>query len=69
MVCDVFIHEQPLRLELDVAAADAGLELSEIAGTANAVSAAAIETVLSRFDTDCLPTLSEVKFGDPTAGG
>jgi hypothetical protein len=55
-LCDVFIHGQSLRLEPDGAAV-AGLELSEIAGTVNAASAAAIEIDLSRFDTDCLPTL------------
>lgn len=58
----MFIHGQSLRLELD-AAAVAGLLLTEIAGTANAVSAAAIEADLSSFDTDCRPSISEVEFG------
>jgi hypothetical protein len=55
----VFIHGQSLRLESD-AAAVAGLELSEIAGTVSAASATAIEMDLTLFDTDCLPTLCEI---------
>jgi hypothetical protein len=57
----VFIHGQVLGFELDGidGAAVAGLELSEIAGTANAVSATAIETYLSRIDTGCLHILLE----------
>jgi hypothetical protein len=57
----VSIHGQPLALEVD-AAAVAGLELSEIAGTSNAVSAAAIERYPSRFDTECISFLSKIEF-------